>query len=80
MLEFTNEPIEIDLLPKFQEVNLNAPDPRFWRVILINISILLFLGTVGLGLFIFFNEQAKLYSIYINLPPIPYMNIINYKS
>lgn len=64
MPEFTNEPIEIDLLPKFEEVSLNAPDPRFWSVIVLNISILLILGAIGLGLLIFFNEQVKPYSVY----------------
>ncbi|MEJ5995528.1 PH domain-containing protein [Pedobacter sp. Du54] len=63
MSEFTNEPIEIDLLPKFEEVSLNAPDPRFWRVIAINISILMILSAIGIGLFIFFNEPVRAYSL-----------------
>ncbi len=65
MSEFTNETIEIDLLPKFEEVALNAPDPLFWRVIAINISILMILGTIGLGMLFFFNEQIRPYYLYL---------------
>jgi len=64
MSEFTNEPIEIERLPKFHEVGLNAPDPRFFNVIVINILILLTLGGAGLGALIFFNEQVRPNSVY----------------
>lgn len=48
MEEFTNEQIDLNLLPQYQEVNLNAPDPRYWKVILINISMLFAICTIGL--------------------------------
>ncbi len=65
MPQFTNEVIEIDLLPKYQEVSLNAPHPHYWKVILINISIFIILGLIGLSTFIFFNEKIRPYSIFI---------------
>ncbi len=64
MLAFTNEPIEINSLPKYEEVSLNAPHPNFWNVIVINILFLFVLGAIGLGLFTFFNEQLRPYSWY----------------
>lgn len=67
MPEFTNEVIEIDLLPKHQEVSLTTPHPHYWKVMLINISIFILLGALGLGLFIFFNEKIRPYSIYISI-------------
>lgn len=65
MPEFTNEVIELDLLPKYQEVSLSAPHPDYWKVILINISIFLIIVTLGLSTLLFFNEQIRPYSIYI---------------
>ena len=65
MSEFTNEVIEIDLLPKYQEVSLITPHPHYWKVILINISIFILLGVLGLSLFVFFNEKVTPYSVYI---------------
>lgn len=39
MQEFTNETIDISALPKFEEVQLNKIDAKYFRIILINISI-----------------------------------------
>lgn len=66
MSEFTNEPIAIESLPKYQEVTLNAPHPHFWKVIAINISILMILGAIGLGLLFFFNERVKPHLFYVS--------------
>lgn len=59
MSQFTNETIDLDLLPKYEDTQLTAPDPKYWNVIAINI--LLFLAFLGstLTLFLIFNEQAK---------------------
>ena len=65
MSDFTNEPIEIEMLPKFQEVRLNTPDPRFFRVIVINILILLIFSAIGLSLLLFFNVHVRPYGLYV---------------
>jgi len=47
MQDFTNEPIDINLLPKYELVPLSKPHPNYWKIIVINILIfLLFVGTV----------------------------------
>lgn len=64
MAEFTNEVIELDLLPKYQEVSLNAPDPKYWKVILINIFILFGIGVAVLTTLILLVKDVRLYSLY----------------
>ena len=64
MQEFTNEIIDIDLLPKYQEVGLNSPDPSYWKVILINISLCALFMAIGLGFLFFFNEKTHPYLLY----------------
>jgi len=57
MQEFTNEVIELELLPKYEEVNLNAPDPKYWKVILINIFIFFgLIATILISLIIFIDK------------------------
>ena len=65
MEKFTNEEIDLNLLPKYQEINLNAPDPAYWKVILINLSILFTVGAVGITMLIIFVEPVKAYSLYV---------------
>jgi len=64
MEQFTNEAIDINLLPKYQEVDLKSPHPNYWKVILINTLIFIGITGAGLTIFIFSNEQTKPYSIY----------------
>ncbi|SFG75629.1 hypothetical protein SAMN04489864_102124 [Pedobacter insulae] len=65
MSDFTNNAIEIDQLPKYQEVRLNSLHPNYWKVILINISISFLLCGVGLAAFIYFNERVRPYAPYL---------------
>ncbi|MBC7615621.1 MAG: PH domain-containing protein [Pedobacter sp.] len=65
MQEFTNEAIEINSLPRYQEVSLNAPHPTYWKVMLINISIFIFLSITALITIIILNEKIKPYGIYL---------------
>lgn len=46
MLNFTNETIDLDQLPKYQETKLSAPHSSYWKVILINLllTFLIFSG------------------------------------
>jgi membrane protein YdbS with pleckstrin-like domain len=64
MQEFTNDTIDIDLLPKYQEVILNSPDSNYWKVILINISLCALFMAIGLGSLLFFNEKNHPYLLY----------------
>lgn len=49
MPDFTNNPINIDLLPKYQEVSFLPIHKKYWNVIVINLSVfaLVLLGAVG---------------------------------
>ncbi len=59
MQHFTNETIALDKLPKYEETPLTNPDPKYWRVIIINLFIFLFLMAIALGLLTFFNESVR---------------------
>ncbi|MFI5453588.1 PH domain-containing protein [Pedobacter sp. UC225_61] len=65
MEEFTNENIDLDKLPHYQVVILTAPHPSYWKVILINICIFLFLTGIGLTVLLIVNEEVKPYSLSI---------------
>lgn len=65
MPEFTNEVIAIDALPKYEQVKLNAPDPRYWKVIMINIGCIMGLSLVIFAFFLFIQEDIRRYSIWI---------------
>ncbi len=41
MQTFTNETIDLTLLPKYEEVVLEKPHPNYWKVIIINLSVFL---------------------------------------
>ncbi len=57
IISFTNEPIDIESLPKYEEINVNKPHPNYWNVICINIIIWLIILGIGLGsLFLFVDE------------------------
>lgn len=61
MQDFTNESIDLDQLPKYQEIPLNAPHASYWKVIVINICLFLFLAAIGVGLLLWFNANIKPY-------------------
>ena len=59
MQEFTNEQINLNNLPKYQELELTKPHPDYWKLIVLNlISFLFFLG-VGLTILIILDEQIR---------------------
>ncbi|RZK44142.1 MAG: PH domain-containing protein [Pedobacter sp.] len=67
MQEFTNEAIDIDALPQFQHVELTAPDPLYWRVILINILIFALVIGGTIGCIAFFQKDFRPLSIYFTI-------------
>ena len=59
MQEFTNEPIDVNQLPKFEEVPLTPPHQNYWKVIVINLVVFsLLLGAILLIL-ILSDEEVK---------------------
>ena len=58
MNEFTNNPIDITQLPKFEEVQLKGLHPKYVTVLLFNFSLLLILVIVGFSTLFYFNQDA----------------------
>lgn len=66
-MEFTNETIDLDLLPKFEEVHFSSLHKDYIKVVYINIVIVLLIIAIGIGALIYFNEemqQSLAYSIF----------------
>ncbi|WP_367867492.1 PH domain-containing protein [Pedobacter sp. WC2423] len=53
---FTNEVIDLDSLPKHEDVQLSRSHPDYWKIICINL--LIFFGLLGItiGILLFFDE------------------------
>ena len=43
MQEFTNDPIDIEALPNYEQAPLKTLHPKYWNVVMIHIGIFLFL-------------------------------------
>ncbi|NII83607.1 MULTISPECIES: PH domain-containing protein [unclassified Pedobacter] len=56
---FTNEVIDLDLLPKYEDLQLSRPHPDYWKIICINL--LIFFGLLGItiGILLFFIDELK---------------------
>jgi membrane protein YdbS with pleckstrin-like domain len=67
MENFTNEHININELPKFEEVILTKIHPSYWKVICINLSIFLGLVAIGLTTLCLFNKEFSPYAWLIAL-------------
>lgn len=59
MQHFTNETINLDALPKYEETTLTHPDPKYWNLILINLVLFFTIIGIGLAIIIFFNEDTQ---------------------
>jgi len=62
MQEFTNDPIDINLLPQFQEVPLNSLSPKYWKIVVINMGIFMAVTTIGIIFLLLFNAEIKKYT------------------
>ena len=62
---FTNETIDLDRLPKYEEIALKQPHPNYWKIICINL--LIFFGILGIcvGAFLFFFEEIRPNAVWI---------------
>lgn len=58
MQNFTNEPIDISALPRYEAVNLNALQPKYWNVILFNIAAIFLIIGVVLAIIVYFVEET----------------------
>ncbi|MGV3546887.1 MAG: PH domain-containing protein [Pedobacter sp.] len=59
MQHFTNETIDLNTLPKYEETQLTTPDPKYWNIIVINLVLFLAFIGIGLTLITIFNEDAQ---------------------
>lgn len=57
MQTFTNETIDLSLLPKYEEVVLEKPHPNYWKVIVINLSIFLVIVAAFVTSVLFIDES-----------------------
>ena len=57
MQNFTNEPIDIAALPRYETVNLNKLHLKYWKVILINTILVFAIITVSAVLGVIFIEE-----------------------
>ncbi|MCA1967197.1 MAG: PH domain-containing protein [Flavobacterium sp.] len=57
-MNFTNNPIDITQLPKFEEVQLKGLNPKYITVLLFNFSLLLILVIGGFSTLFYFNQDA----------------------
>jgi uncharacterized protein len=58
MNEFTNNPIDLSQLPKFEEVQLKGLNPKYITVLLFNFSLLLILLIGGFSTLFYFKQDA----------------------
>ena len=65
MNEFTNNPIDINQLPKFEEVQLKGLNPKYITVLLFNFSLLLILVIGGFSTLFYFKQEAFSNTIWI---------------
>lgn len=61
MNEFSNETINLEELPKYEEIVLIAPHRSYWKVIVIDIVISLMVAGIGLAILFFIKENIRPY-------------------
>lgn len=59
MENFTNETLNINSLPKFEEVNFSPLHKNYIKVVYINVAITLLIFAIGIGVLIYFNEDLQ---------------------
>jgi len=59
MENFTNETLDINSLPKFEEVNFSPLHKNYLKVVYINIAIILLILAIGIGVLLYFNEDLQ---------------------
>lgn len=59
MEHFTNTTIDINQLPLFEIVEFQKIQPAYWKVLVINRSVVFFFLAIGLGVAIFLTDELK---------------------
>jgi membrane protein YdbS with pleckstrin-like domain len=84
---FTNETIDTTKLPRFEEVQLTALHPNYWKVIVIHLAIFFLILWIGLGLILTFGNpevleyKTQLILVAVFLPAvIVFFSRISYKK
>lgn len=67
MNEFTNNPIDITQLPKFEEVQLKGLNPKYITVLFFNFSLLLILVIGGFSTLFYFKQDAFSNTIWMSI-------------
>lgn len=65
MENFTNETVNLNSLPKYEEVNFSPLHKNYFKVVYINIAITLFIFAVGIGVLFFTIEELQNTSNYL---------------
>ncbi len=67
MKEFTNNSIDLNQLPKFEEVQLKGLNPKYITVLLFNFSLLLLLVIGGFSALFYFKQEAFSNTIWMGI-------------
>lgn len=67
MEKFTNEPIDISSLPRYEDVKLDTLHANYWKVILLNICITLLIISIAATLLFYFVKESRTYILPIAL-------------
>jgi hypothetical protein len=60
MENFTNETLDISSLPRYEKVEFTALDSSYWKIVLLQIFIVLALASMAITILIFNNAEAML--------------------
>lgn len=59
MENFTNETLNLNSLPKFEEVSFSPLHKNYIKVVYINIAIIVLILAVGIGVLLYFNKELQ---------------------
>jgi len=62
---FTNETIDLDRLPKYEEILLKQPHPDYWKIICINLTIFFGILAIITGTLLLLADDVKRQAIWI---------------
>lgn len=63
MENFTNETLDINQLPRYETVQFTALHPSYWRIVLLQLLMVLLVASIAIIILIFNNSQAMLQAI-----------------
>lgn len=58
MQDFTNGTLDLDLLPKYEEISLHPVSSKYWKIVLLNIVIFLVFLAIALTALLFFSNTS----------------------